>query len=273
MNRIDAMFNSARQQGRTALVPYIACGHPSPDTTVAVLHELVDAGADLIELGVPFSDPMADGPVIQKAAESALSQGVTIDNVLATVAEFRRQDQTTPLILMGYMNPIEKLGVNTFAERCAEVGVDGVLVVDLPPEEAEPLRVPLRERQLHQILLVAPTSPASRIESICGIASGFLYYVSLKGITGAATLAATEVADALHGLKAVTTVPVGVGFGIKTADDAVALSRDADAVVIGSALVSALDQAGEVGAVQAAGAFLRPIRLALDEADRAATAA
>ncbi len=273
MNRIDSMFNSLRQHKRTALVPYIACGHPAPTATVAILHELVDAGADLIELGVPFSDPMADGPVIQKACESALSQGVTVDDVLSSVAEFRRQNQTTPLILMGYMNPIEKLGVEAFAERCSAAGVDGVLVVDLPPEEADALRQPLRERGLHQILLVAPTSPPARVETICKIAGGFLYYVSLKGITGAATLAAEQVATALRGLKSVTAVPVGVGFGIKSASDAVALSRDADAVVIGSALVSALEEAGAPDAAQAAGQFLRPIRQALDEADDAAAAA
>ncbi len=270
MNRIDRMFAAAREADRTALIPYVTCGHPRLSETVDVLHALADAGADLIELGVPFSDPMADGPVIQKACEAALEQGVTTLDVLDVVSEFRQRNTTTPLILMGYMNPIEKIGVTVFAERCAAAGVDGALVVDLPPEESAPVQEQLKKNDLHQIMLVAPTSTDERVKSICSTASGFVYYVSLKGITGAATLAADKVANALRELKSKTDVPVGVGFGIKNADDAVALGREADAVVIGSALVSTLGQAPEGQVAQAAAEFLTPIRTALDSVPRAA---
>ncbi len=265
MSRIDQRF--ARLGGRRpALVPYLAAGDPDPESTVPLMHGLVAAGADLIELGVPFSDPMADGPVIQAACERALAHGTDLDTVFELMARFRRDDDETPVVLMGYMNPIERYRPERFLKRAAEAGVDGVLIVDLPPEEAAVFNQAARKSGLDQIFLISPTTTERRIRMICELASGFVYYVALKGITGASHLVATEVGAALDRIRAQTRLPVGVGFGIKTARDAAQLALWADAVVVGSALIERIAAAERSRAVAAAGAFLEPIRDALVEA-------
>ena len=238
MNRIVRRFTDLRRAGRKALIPYITAGDPRPELTVPMLHTLVQAGADLIELGVPFSDPMADGPVIQKACERALAQGMSLRRVLELVREFRQTDPETPLVLMGYLNPIESLGYETFVATAAEVGVDGVLTVDLPPEEAAELAEPLKAAGMASIFLLAPTSSAERIRQTAALAQGYLYYVSLKGVTGSAALNVAEVAAKLAEIRALTDLPLGVGFGIKDPATAAAVAQVADAVVVGSALVS-----------------------------------
>jgi len=245
MSRIAARFDELKARGRTALIPFITAGDPNPEITVELMHALVDAGADLIELGVPFSDPMADGPVIQRASERALEHHVGLHHVLDMVGVFRQRDNATPVVLMGYLNPIEVMGYDRFAEQAAAAGVDGVLVVDIPPEEGHGLLEALHERELDQIYLLAPTSTEARIEQICQAASGFVYYVSVKGVTGASHLALDEVAEKLQRIRAHTDLPVGVGFGIKDAPTAAAVSRIADAVVVGSALVSQVEALAE----------------------------
>jgi tryptophan synthase alpha chain len=231
------------------------------------MHALVEAGADLIELGVPFSDPMADGPVIQAASERALARGVGLGDVLRLVAEFRRQDDRTPVILMGYLNPLHRFGLSEFSDAAARVGVDGVLMVDAPPEESQSLDDELDRHGLHQIFLLAPTTSEDRMDLICQRAGGFVYYVSLKGVTGAGHLQVGDISNALATIRRHANVPVGVGFGIKTPEDAARISLDADAVVIGSALVSALATAESVEqATGKAREFLRPVREAMDSA-------
>ena len=238
MNRIVRRFTDLRRAGRKALIPYITAGDPRPELTVPMLHTLVQSGADLIELGVPFSDPMADGPVIQKACERALAQGMSLRRVLELVREFRQTDPETPLVLMGYLNPIESLGYETFVATAAEAGVDGVLTVDLPPEEAAELAELLKAAGMASIFLLAPTSSAERIRQTAELAQGYLYYVSLKGVTGSAALNVAEVAAKLAEIRALTDLPLGVGFGIKDPATAAAIAQVADAVVVGSALVS-----------------------------------
>ncbi len=238
MNRIVRRFADLRRAGRKALIPYITAGDPRPELTVLMLHTLVQSGADLIELGVPFSDPMADGPVIQKACERALAQGMSLRRVLELVREFRQTDPETPLVLMGYLNPIESLGYETFVATAAEAGVDGVLTVDLPPEEAAELAELLKAAGMASIFLLAPTSSAERIRQTAELAQGYLYYVSLKGVTGSAALNVAEVAAKLAEIRALTDLPLGVGFGIKDPATAAAIAQVADAVVVGSALVS-----------------------------------
>jgi len=238
MNRIVRRFTDLRRAGRKALIPYITAGDPRPELTVSMLHTLVQAGADLIELGVPFSDPMADGPVIQKACERALAQGMSLRRVLELVREFRQTNPETPLVLMGYLNPIESLGYETFVATAAEAGVDGVLTVDLPPEEAAELAELLKAAGMASIFLLAPTSSAERIRQTAKLAQGYLYYVSLKGVTGSAALNVAEVAAKLAEIRALTDLPLGVGFGIKDPATAAAIAQVADAVVVGSALVS-----------------------------------
>lgn len=237
MNRISRCFQDLRRTGRKALIPYITAGDPRPECTVPVMHALVAAGADLLELGVPFSDPMADGPVIQKACERALAQGMSLRGVLELVREFRRTDQQTPVVLMGYLNPIEAMGYVTFVDAAQDVGVDGVLTVDLPPEEAGELVDALKNAAIAPIFLLAPTSSTARIQRIAAMAQGYLYYVSLKGVTGSAALNVAEVANKLAMIRASTALPLGVGFGIKDAATAAAVASIADAVVVGSALV------------------------------------
>ncbi|MGD2112739.1 MAG: tryptophan synthase subunit alpha [Gammaproteobacteria bacterium] len=238
MSRIETCFRRLAGERRTALIPFVTAGDPQPDVTVALLHALVKAGADLIELGVPFSDPMADGPVIQAACERALVHHISLHDVLDMVREFRRQDTATPVILMGYLNPVEVWGYADFAAAAEDAGVDGVLTVDMPPEEADSLTDALRDRGIDAIFLLAPTSSAERMEKIGRSASGFVYYVSFKGVTGANRLDVDAVAEKLLEVRKHTDLPVGVGFGIRDPESAAAVARVADAVVVGSALVS-----------------------------------
>lgn len=237
MSRIGARFAALAAGARKALVPYVTAGDPEPGVTVPLMHALVEAGADLLEIGVPFSDPMADGPVIQAACERALAHHVSLREVLGMVREFRGRDSDTPVVLMGYLNPIEVMGYGVFARAAAEAGVDGVLVVDLPPEEAAGLTDVLQETEIDPIFLLAPTSNETRIRRIAAAASGFLYYVSLKGVTGSARLDVAAVADKLELIRQYTDLPVGVGFGVSDAESAAAVAQVADAVVVGSALV------------------------------------
>ncbi len=242
MSRIERTFAELKAQGRTALVPFITAGDPHPDQTVPLMHTLVEAGADLLELGVPFSDPMADGPVIQRASERALAHHVTLRDVLEMVRRFREENSHTPVILMGYLNPVEVMGYEDFATAAGEAGADGVLTVDMPPEESHDLVQALRSHALDPIFLAAPTSDRRRLEMIAAAASGFIYYVSLKGVTGAANLVVEEVAKKLAEIREVTDLPLGVGFGIKDPETAAAMARIADAVVVGSALVRRVEE-------------------------------
>jgi tryptophan synthase alpha chain len=237
MSRIAGRFAALKQAGRKALIPYVTAGDPDPGHTVELMHAMVEAGADIIELGVPFSDPMAEGPVIQHAMERALVHGVTLDDVLDMVVEFRRRDQQTPVLLMGYLNPVEVKGYPAFVEQAKAAGVDGVLLVDLPPEEADALLEPARAGDLDVIFLISPTTSDARIERIGTVCSGFVYYVSLKGVTGAANLDASQVQDRIGHIRGFTGLPIGVGFGIKDAESARSVASVADAVVVGSALV------------------------------------
>jgi len=272
MSRIGQRFAELARVGRKGLIPYVCAGDPSPGLTVPVMHALVRAGADLIELGVPFSDPMADGPVIQRAAERALAQGVGLDRTLRLVAEFRRADGDTPIVLMGYANPIERMGATVFIAAARAAGVDGVLVVDYPPEESEAFARALQNHGMDPIFLLAPTSTEERIDRIVALASGYLYYVSLKGITGAGNLDADNVNARIAALKRRTRMPIGVGFGIKDAASARAVARVADAVVIGSRIIQELENAPRERAVAAVELWLAQIRVALDE-DRVRSAA
>jgi tryptophan synthase alpha chain len=265
INRIDQCFGGLKAQSRQALIPFITVGDPHPGWTAHIMHELVSAGADIVELGVPFSDPMADGPVIQEASERAIARGVSLQGVLQTVGEFRRRDQHTPVVLMGYMNPLERYGHDAFARDAAKAGVDGVLMVDCPPEEMGQLAFTLLASGVYPIYLVAPTTTPERMQVIAQNAHGYLYYVSFKGITGANRLDHAGIAAPLQEIRLHTRLPVAVGFGIKDAAAAAAVARFADAVVIGSALVQALAtaiSAGEAG--QRAQDFLAPVRKAMD---------
>ena len=264
MNRISARFERLRAKQHTALIPFITAGDPLPEATVGVMHALVEAGADVIELGMPFSDPMADGPVIQRADERALRNKVGVADVLGWVRGFRERDDATPIVLMGYLNPIEVHGMQRFAREAAEAGVDGVLVVDCPIEEDAVLQ-PLRGAGLQRILLAAPTTSDARLARAVGAAEGYLYYVSFAGITGAAKLAAADIHARVADMRARSRVPIAVGFGIKDATSATAVATFADAVVIGSALVATLADARDADDAKArARRFLEPIRAALD---------
>lgn len=238
MSRIKGRFEHLRATGRKALIPFITAGDPQPSVTVPLLHSLVEAGADLLELGVPFSDPMAEGPVIQLACERALKHHTSLRDVLEMVREFRTRDNETPIILMGYLNPIEVMGYQAFAEAAAAAGADGAITVDLPPEEGALFVEAMRANGLDPIYLLAPTSTPERIKRICDMASGFVYYVSFKGVTGASSLDTEAVERKLAEIRAVTDLPVGVGFGIKDAETATQIARVADAVIVGSALVN-----------------------------------
>ena len=264
MNRISARFGQLRANRRTALIPFVTAGDPLPDATVEVMHALVEAGADLIELGVPFSDPMADGPVIQHASERALSKHVGIARILQSVRVFRERNANTPIVLMGYLNPIEIHGIERFAREAGEAGVDGVLIVDCPIEEDATLQ-PLRDAGLQRILLAAPTTSEARLQKIAAAAEGYLYYVSFAGITGAARLRIDEVETRVRAMKENCDVPVAVGFGIKDAQGAARIGAFADAVVIGSALVECMAGSADAGeACNRAHEFLSSIRTALD---------
>jgi len=241
MSRIAGVFTTLKDQGRQALIPFVTAGDPSLATTLPLMHALVEAGADIIELGVPFSDPMADGPVIQRASERALAQHVALHDVIDVVRKFRESNQQTPVVLMGYLNPLEVMGYEAFAESAAAAGVDGVLTVDIPPEESTTFVPAMAAHGIDPIFLLAPTSNRARIERITQSASGFVYYVSLKGVTGAANVSVDDVRDKLEAIRACTDLPVGVGFGIKDAQTAAAMAGIADAVVVGSALVSRIE--------------------------------
>ncbi|MDH5446432.1 MAG: tryptophan synthase subunit alpha [Gammaproteobacteria bacterium] len=266
MSRISTRFGALQTKGRKALIPYVTAGDPQPSVTVSLMHAMVSAGADILELGVPFSDPMAEGPVIQKAMERALEHHVSLKDVLGMVAEFRQHDTETPVLLMGYLNPVEVMGYASFAERAAKAGVDGVLLVDLPPEEAEALIVELKKTGLDIVFLVSPTTKDERIAKIAQLSSGFIYYVSLKGVTGAGHLDTEEVAERVNRIKSHSKIPVGVGFGIKDAESAARVAKVADAVVVGSALVKKVEEhAGDADKIQEAiSALLREIREGID---------
>jgi tryptophan synthase alpha chain len=241
MSRISACFEGLKKTNRTALIPYITAGDPEPGITVKLMHAMVESGANLIELGVPFSDPMADGPVIQAASERALHHHVSLTGVIGMVAEFRQTNQDTPVVLMGYLNPIEVMGYQAFAQAASKAGVDGVLTVDIPPEESAELVTAFKQFDIDPIFLISPTSSADRISTICQQASGFIYYVSLKGVTGAANLDVASVKDKIAQIRQYTDLPVGVGFGINNAEAAAQVSACADAVVVGSALVKQVE--------------------------------
>ena len=268
--RIDAAFSRLRAKGRVALVPYVTAGDPSPAATVPLLHALVGAGADVLELGVPFSDPMADGPVVQRASERALAQGVSLAAVLDMVADFRDRDPVTPIVLMGYANPIEAIGEAAFVARAQAAGVDGVIVVDYPPEEAGAFAELLVERGLAPIFLLSPTTPQSRIAAVAKLARGYVYYVSLRGVTGAGHLDTTEVAARLAEIRKQVTLPIGVGFGIRDAASAQAIAAHADAVVIGSRIIQEIEAGPASDAAPRAAAWLATIRAAIDAGARRA---
>jgi tryptophan synthase alpha chain len=264
MSRIESTFAALQAQGRKGLIPFITAGDPDPARTVEFMHALAAGGADVIELGVPFSDPMADGPVIQRSSERALAHGVSLRHVLQDVQAFRLTNQHTPVVLMGYANPIERLGVAAFAEQARAAGVDGVLVVDYPPEESAEFAATMRAHGIDPIFLLAPTSTAERIAAVGQIASGYVYYVSLKGVTGAANLDIDSIAAMLPRIRASVPLPVGVGFGIRDAQTASAVAAVCDAVVIGSRLVQLLEQAEPAQAAGELQAFIATIRQALD---------
>ena len=265
MSRIQSTLAALATQNKTGLIPFITAGDPAPDMSVALMHALVAGGADILELGVPFSDPMADGPVIQRASERALAQGVTLRMVLQFVAEFRRTNDATPVVLMGYANPIERMGLGAFIDAAKSAGVDGVLVVDYPPEECEEFAAAMAGAGMDPIFLLAPTSTDARIASVGKIASGYVYYVSLKGVTGSGALDLDAVAAMIPRIKQHVHVPVGVGFGIRDAATAKAIAAVADAVVIGSRIIQELENTPREEGAAAVQTFMQGIRDALDE--------
>jgi len=266
MNRIDARFQLLKSHGgRKALIPFITAGDPSPEATLPMMHALVAGGADIIELGIPFSDPMADGPTIQRASERALAAGMTLRKVLEVVRQFRQINNDTAVVLMGYANPIEAMGVEAFAKAAHEVGVDGVLVVDYPPEECAEFSKVLKAHSLCPIFLLAPTSSEQRFKEVAEIGSGYIYYVSLKGVTGAGHLDLDEVARRIPEIQKIVGMPVGVGFGIRDAESAKKIGAVADAVVIGSRIIEEIERSEPKDAPLNVRTFLRGIRAALDE--------
>jgi tryptophan synthase alpha chain len=268
MSRIDTTLAALKAQNRKALIPFVTAGFPYADITPELMHGMAEAGADVIELGVPFSDPSADGPVIQRAGERALAAGIGLTQVLAMVRRFRERNTSTPVVLMGYANPVErydqKHGTGAFVNDAAEAGVDGVLIVDYPPEECEDFARALRARDMDLIFLLAPTSTDERMAQVARVASGYVYYVSLKGVTGAGTLDVSQVEAMLPRIRAHVSIPVGVGFGIRDAETARAIGRTADAVVIGSKLIQLVEDEPHEKVVPVAVQFLRTIRKALD---------
>ena len=264
MSRIQGRFEALARAKRKALIPYITAGDPHPSLTVPLMRGMVEAGADILELGVPFSDPMADGPVIQRAGERALKHGVGLSDVLRFVTEFRKSDTETPIVLMGYANPIEAMGVDKFVAAAAAAGVDGVIVVDYPPEECEQFAAQAKKAGIDPIFLLAPTSTDKRIEQVGRVGSGYLYYVSLRGITGASNIDLSDVAARIPKIRATTRLPIGVGFGIRDAESAKRVAQSADAVVIGSRIIQEIEAGASDQAVSRVKAFLKPIREALD---------
>jgi tryptophan synthase alpha chain len=264
MSRIAATLARLKEQGRKALIPFITAGDPDPKLTVPLMHALAKAGCDVIELGVPFSDPMADGPVIQRSSERALKHGVSIKDVLGWIAEFRKTDSATPVVIFGYANPIESMGLERFADAARSAGADGVLVVDYPPEEARPLVELLDARGLDTVFLLSPTTTDARLAEVAKLGRGYLYYVSLRGVTGAAHIDIPGVAERVKHVRAHARLPVGVGFGIRDAESARAVGAVADAVVIGSALIQEIEKAPRDQVLACVARFLAPIREALD---------
>lgn len=266
MSRIQATFDKLRQHKRKALIPFFTAGDPDPKLTVPLLHALAEAGADVIELGVPFSDPMADGPTIQRASERALKHGVSLHHVLDMVATFRKKDISTPIVLMGYGNPIEAMGWETFAKRCAEVGVDGVLTVDFPPEESHEAFAHLDKHGIDPIFLLAPTSTDARVERVAKQARGYVYYVSLKGVTGAGHLDLSAIAERIPHLRKHIKLPIGVGFGIRDAATALAVAKLCDGVVVGSRIVQEIESSTEQNVITNVGKLVKELRQAVDKA-------
>lgn len=264
MSRISTIFATLKTQNKAALIPFITAGDPDPQLTVPILHALAASGADIIEMGVPFSDPMADGPTIQRASERALRHGVGLKDVLAMVAEFRTTNNTTPIVLMGYANPIERMGYAAFATQAAAAGVDGVLTVDIPPEECTGVADALAAHDIDMIFLLSPTTPESRINVVAQRASGFVYYVSLKGVTGSANLDLVEVASHIPVIRERCGLPVGVGFGIRDGATAHSIAQFADAVVIGSRIVQEIENSPREQVINNLSAFVRSIRAAMD---------
>ena len=273
MTRLSTCFDALRADNRKAVIPYIVAGDPSREGTVTLMHRLVDAGADIVELGVPFSDPMSEGPVIQKGHERALANGISLRDVLAMVTEFREQNAVTPVVVMGYANPVERMGYASFADACAQAGVDGLITVDIPPEEVKTLRAELTRVSIDNIFLISPTTPEARIKTIVESASGFIYYVAVKGVTGAGHLDIADVSSYMSKIKAQTALPICVGFGIKDAASASAVASAADGVVVGSALIDTMAQAmaggdSEQTAADRAIALLADIRQGVDHVSR-----
>ncbi len=271
MSRLAGVFADLKSNQRKGVIPYVVAGDPTPEGTVDLLHQLVAAGADVLELGVPFSDPMSEGPVIQKGHERALENGMTLRKVLEIVGAFRGDNQSTPVVIMGYANPIERFGYDAFASACAEAGVDGLITVDLPPEEVDHIDRALQAVSLDNIFLISPTTPESRIQAIVDRARGFIYCVAVRGVTGSGQLDTEAVAESVALIRSKTSLPVAVGFGIKDADSARDVASSADAVVVGSALIAAMERAsragGEIGEIQIHGAavqLLHSIRVGVD---------
>jgi len=264
MGRIETVFQELKTEGKKGLIPFVTAGNPDLSGTLPILHALVESGADMIELGIPFSDPMADGPVIQRASERALANGMTLLKCLKIVEDFRVTNQLTPIVLMGYANPIEHMGIEVFTQKAKEAGVDGVLVVDYPPEECTEFASILKKAGLSPIFLLAPTSSPERISHVTQASSGYIYYVSLKGVTGASNVNISEVATITDQIRAKTSTPLAIGFGIRDAESAKKLSQSADAVIIGSKLVQILEESSSDTRLQSLKSFVSEIRSALD---------
>jgi len=264
MSRIQGCFEALARAKRKALIPYITAGDPHPSLTVALMRGLVEAGSDILELGVPFSDPMADGPVIQRSGERALKHGVGLSLVLSMVSEFRRKDGETPVVLMGYANPIEAMGIEKFAAAAKAAGIDGVIVVDYPPEECVDFSALMKKNDIDPVFLLAPTSTKKRIDEVARSGSGYLYYVSLRGVTGAANIDVSEIKEKIPLIRKATKMPIGVGFGIRDAESAKRIAQTADAVVIGSRIIQEIENGRPEDAVLRVKNFLKPIRQALD---------
>ena len=266
MSRIQTTFDKLKQHKRKALIPFFTAGDPDPKLTVPLLHALAEAGADVIELGVPFSDPMADGPTIQRASERALKHGVSLHDVLDMVAAFRKKDVSTPIVLMGYGNPIEAMGWETFAKRCAEAGVDGVLTVDFPPEESHEAFAHLDKHGIDPIFLLAPTSTDARVERVAKQARGYVYYVSLKGVTGAGNLDLSAIEQKIPQLRKHINLPIGVGFGIRDATTALAVAKLCDGVVVGSRIVQEIENSTEQNVIANVSKLIKELRQAVNQA-------
>ncbi len=265
MSRIQNKFEALKKQGRKALIPFVTAGDPNPKITVPLMHALVASGADVIELGVPFSDPMADGPVIQRASERALLHKVGLRDVLQMVADFRSKDSATPVVLMGYGNPIEAMGWEKFARRCAEVGVDGVLTVDFPPEESQDAFAHLQAHGIDPIFLVAPTTNEARIKLVAKLARGYVYYVSLKGVTGAGNIDLSAIAQKIPQMRKHISIPIGVGFGIRDAETARAVAVLCDGVVVGSRIVQEIENSNEQQVLENVSRLVKELRQAIDK--------